>query len=126
MKLAKANVEKFYPVVGITENIDMTLKVLEVKMPQYFKDAFIEYHTNVGVMSKRNINREKNNVSSEVIQQLTDCVHMRLKLGESPKSRILTKLGWIDQLMSLIDHALRFCCGPTLTAVTAHPKIDFY
>ena len=40
--------EKFYPVVGITENIDMTLKVLEVKMPQYFKDAFIEYHTNVG------------------------------------------------------------------------------
>ena len=70
MKLAKANMEKFYPVVGITENIDMTLKVLEVKMPQYFKDAFIEYHTNVGVMSKRNINREKKNVSSEVIQQL--------------------------------------------------------
>ena len=57
---------------------------------------------------------------------LTDCVHMRLKLGESLKSRILTKLGWISQLMSLIDHALRFCCGPTLTAVTAHPKIDFY
>ena len=57
---------------------------------------------------------------------LTDCVHMRLKLGESPKSRILTKLGCISQLMGKIYHALRFCCGPTLTAVTAHPKIDFY
>ena len=60
------------------------------------------------------------------LRELTDCVHMRLKLGESPKSWILTKLSWIDQLMSVIDHALRFCCGPTLTAVTAHPKIDFY
>ena len=30
---------------------------------------------------------------------LTDCVHMRLKLGETPKSRILTKLGWIDLSM---------------------------
>ena len=29
---------------------------------------------------------------------LTDCVHMRLKLGESPKSRILTKLGWINHI----------------------------
>ena len=70
LRLAKFNVEKFYPVVGITENIDMTLKVLEVKMPQYFKDAYNEYHTNVGVMSKRNINRDKKNVSPEVIQQL--------------------------------------------------------
>ena len=31
--------------------------------------------------------------------RLTDCVHMRIKLGESPKSRILTKLGWIDPSM---------------------------
>ena len=57
---------------------------------------------------------------------LTDCVHMRLKLGESPKSRILTKLGWIDLLMNVIDHALRFCYGSTLTVATAHPKSDFY
>ena len=57
---------------------------------------------------------------------LTDCVHMRLKLGESPKSRILTKLGWIDQLMNVIDRALCFYYGSTLMAVTAHPKYDFY
>ena len=63
---------------------------------------------------------------SFVKQILTDCVHMRLKLGESPKSRILTKLGWIDQLMNVIDHALRFCYGSTLTVATADPKSDFY
>ena len=39
MKRAMANVEKFYPVVGIIENMNMTLKVLEKTMPEYFEGA---------------------------------------------------------------------------------------
>ena len=33
------------------------------------------------------------------LQKLTEGVHVRLKIGEPSKSRILTKLGWIDQSM---------------------------
>ena len=36
LQLAKKNVEKYFGVVGIMENMNMTLSVAEKKMPQYF------------------------------------------------------------------------------------------
>ena len=36
---AKYNVEKYYPVVGVLEKFNETLRVLEEVMPQYFKGA---------------------------------------------------------------------------------------
>ena len=47
----------------------MTLKVLEAKMPQYFKGAFEEYYTK-GVMSKRNVNHDKKSVSTDTVRIL--------------------------------------------------------
>ena len=39
LETAKANIEKWYPVVGILEDLQMTLFVLEHKLPLYFKGA---------------------------------------------------------------------------------------
>lgn len=36
---AKANVEKHYPVVGVIEELNKTLAVMEHEMPQYFQGA---------------------------------------------------------------------------------------
>ena len=39
METAKANIEHWYPVVGILEDLQMTLFVLENKLPLFFKGA---------------------------------------------------------------------------------------
>ena len=52
--------------VGITENMNVTLKVLEAKMPEYFAGAHEEYFDNVDVRKWRHINSFKLPVSEEV------------------------------------------------------------
>ncbi len=39
LQRAKANVDKFYPVVGVLENLNQTLAVMENKLPHVFKGA---------------------------------------------------------------------------------------
>lgn len=39
MQRAKANVEKFYPVVGVLENLNKSLSVMEKLLPNIFKGA---------------------------------------------------------------------------------------
>ncbi len=36
---AKENIEKWYSVIGILEDLDATLKVLEAALPSFFRDA---------------------------------------------------------------------------------------
>jgi hypothetical protein len=36
LKQAKTNVEKYFPVVGVLENLNETLAVLETRIPRYF------------------------------------------------------------------------------------------
>ena len=43
LQLAKSNVEKYYPVIGIVENMNKTLAVLEHFWPEYFKGAVNAY-----------------------------------------------------------------------------------
>lgn len=40
---AKANVDKFYAVVGVLEQMDLSLHMLEKYVPKYFKEARIVY-----------------------------------------------------------------------------------
>lgn len=40
---AKQNVEKYYQVVGVLEELNTTLDVLEGQIPQFFKRAKITY-----------------------------------------------------------------------------------
>ena len=55
-------------------------------------------------------------------EDLTECVHTRQTLSEMAKSRILMKLGWVDQLMGRVDHTKYFWPGATLVLVGAHPN----
>ena len=72
LKKAKENVEKFYKVVGVTDIMNITLSVIQSKMPEYFQGAIEEYYQNKDVSSRRNINVYKQNISQEVMAKLTD------------------------------------------------------
>ena len=61
--MAKTNVEKYYSVVGILENMVETLQVLESHVPAYFEGALQVYYEK---MSKKiNHNVHKPNVSND-------------------------------------------------------------
>ena len=62
--MAKSNVEKYYSVVGILENMDETLQVLESYVPAYFEGASKVY--NEKMSNKVNKNVHKPNVSNEI------------------------------------------------------------
>ena len=66
LKKAKSNVEKFYPVVGVTEDMGQTIKVLEAKMPEMFAGAGNEYFNNSNVKAYRHQNPFKLPVSKRV------------------------------------------------------------
>ena len=66
MQLAKKNVEKYFDVVGIMENLNMTLTVAEKKMPQYFKGAKKFFFENPGDNKSLGENVFKLPVSEEV------------------------------------------------------------
>ena len=48
---AKANIRKFYPVVGVLEDFQMTLDVAEKIIPRYFEG--ISYLYNEGLQRKK-------------------------------------------------------------------------
>ena len=89
---AKSNVERFYPVVGITENINMTLKVLQNTMPEYFKDAFHEYHNQHIVQNSRNINKYKLPVREETLEKIKDKFSNELEFYHFCKKRLQSQL----------------------------------
>ena len=72
LEKAKSNVEKFYPVVGITEDMSQTIKVLEAKMPEMFAGASNEYFNNSNVKAYRHQNHFKLPVSKRVKAILTE------------------------------------------------------
>ncbi|XP_076367957.1 uronyl 2-sulfotransferase-like isoform X2 [Tachypleus tridentatus] len=63
LEQAKQNIEKFYPVVGVLEEMNVTLLVLEEMLPRFFNGALKLYH-NLGI--RRNQNTRKEHVSEEV------------------------------------------------------------
>ena len=72
LEKAKSNVERFYSVVGITEDMSKTIKVLEDKMPEMFKGAIAEYFNNTLVKAHRHKNPYKLPVSPKVKDMLVD------------------------------------------------------
>ena len=58
--------DKFFPVVGVIEEVNITLKVLEKYMPEYFSDSFELYYNHKDVASSRNMNKFKVPVSDKV------------------------------------------------------------
>jgi len=66
MRKAKENVERHYAVVGVLEELNKTLTVLEHYVPRFFKGALDVYWKEINVFSKINRNIYKPPVLEEV------------------------------------------------------------
>jgi len=66
MKKAKENVEKHYAVVGVLEELNKTLTVMEHYIPRFFKGALDTYWNEIHIFSKINRNIYKPPVAEEV------------------------------------------------------------
>ncbi|XP_076304948.1 uronyl 2-sulfotransferase-like isoform X2 [Tachypleus tridentatus] len=51
LEKAKENVEKYYSVVGVLEQMDITIKVMEAYLPQFFRGLF-KVHKKTGIVNK--------------------------------------------------------------------------
>ena len=58
------------------------------------------------------------------IFELTGSPCTRQTKAKMAKSRILAKLGWVDQLIGGVDHTKYFCPEVTLIGVRAHPIFE--
>ena len=88
LEKAKTNVEKHYSVVGITENINMTLAVLQVKMPEYFKDAAEFYHRDPETKRRQVKTANKLPISEKVMKILTANLTHEIEFYEFCKQRL--------------------------------------
>ena len=86
MEQAKQNVEKYYQVLGITEYMNMTLDVLEAKMPEYFENAKFVYNNEVRKYQWKN--NYKLPVSNEVKDILKHNFTNEIEFYEFCKQRL--------------------------------------
>ena len=87
-KQAKYNVEKSYPVVGITENLTMTLTVAEFLLPDYFKGARKTYLADAKLMKPQNVNVEKPKIDESIRDILTRKFSLEIEFYEFCKQRL--------------------------------------
>ena len=88
LKQAKYNVEKSYPVVGVTENLTMTLTVAEVLLPDYFKGARKTFLADAKIMKPKNVNVEKPKIDQSVRDILTHKFSLEIEFYEFCKQRL--------------------------------------
>ncbi len=88
LKIAKANVEKHFGVVGITENMNMTLAVLQHRMPDYFAGALQLYNTDLDVRKFRMKNAYKLPVSEQVMALVRANFTQEIEFYEFCKQRL--------------------------------------
>ena len=88
MRRAMANVEKFYPVVGIIENMNMTLKVLEKTMPEYFEGASEIYFSHSFLSENLHKTKNKKLVSENSINIIRKNFTHEIEFYEFCKQRL--------------------------------------
>ena len=81
----------FYPVVGITEDMMKTIKVLEAKMPELFAGASHEYFNNTKVKVWRHNNPFKLPVSKKVKNMLVEDLQHEIDFYQFCKQRLETQ-----------------------------------
>ena len=91
LQIAKKNVERHYAVVGITENMNMTLTVAEKKMPQYFRGAKKIYFNDPKVIQARSANFYKFPVSPEVKSLVRKKFKYEIEFYEFCKQRLIAQ-----------------------------------
>lgn len=95
MRIALENVERFYPVVGITEHMNMTLKVLEKVMPEYFEGATEAYYKSNFVLKGRHKTTYKKTLSEDTLSILRKNFTHEIEFYQFCKQRLQTQY---DQL----------------------------
>jgi len=88
LRRAKENVEKHYAVVGVLEELNKTLTVLEHYIPRYFKGAKDVYWNDVNVLSKINRNIYKPPVAEETKNIVRKNFTRELEFFEFCKQRL--------------------------------------
>ena len=89
LKKAISNIERFYPVIGITEKINVTLKVLEYELPEFFDGAMDVYYTDEDVRLNQNVNRDKPSVSDQIVNIIKKNFTNDLEFYDYCKQRLL-------------------------------------
>jgi len=88
LQKAKENVEKHYPVVGVLENLNMTLTVVEQAMPNIFNGAKEMYYKSKDVKKFKNRNAFKLPVSNQVMNMLKANFTRELEFYDFCKQRL--------------------------------------
>jgi dermatan/chondrotin sulfate uronyl 2-O-sulfotransferase UST len=91
LQKAKANVEKFYPVVSVIENVNMTLSVLEAKMPEFFNGAIEIYAEDEDIKEGREKNPYKLPLSDEFKNIIRANFTHEIEFYNFCKQRLLTQ-----------------------------------
>jgi len=91
LAMAKENVEKFYPVVGITENMNMTLDVMDKIMPEYFEGAKETYYAEKEVERMQFRNKEKPVISEKIKDLVRANFTLELEFYQFLKQRLQTQ-----------------------------------
>ena len=98
LQQAKENVEKYYRVVGVTEKMNMTLKVLEHEMPEYFENAFHVYNTDAEIKRYQMRNAFKLPVSEKVMNIVKANLTNEIEFYDFCKQRLL---GQYESIISI-------------------------
>ena len=78
MQIAKKNVVKNFPVVGVLEMYNITLKVLESKLPQYFKGAILVSNKSFLNAYKKEKAANHGDVKPKVSQKVREIIEKKL------------------------------------------------
>jgi len=88
MRKAMENVEKHYAVVGVLEDLNKTLTVLENYIPRFFKGAKHVYYNQIQKFSKINRNIYKPPVSEQVKETVRQNFTREIEFFEFCKQRL--------------------------------------
>ncbi|XP_018561941.1 uronyl 2-sulfotransferase-like [Anoplophora glabripennis] len=89
LQTAKANVEKYYPVVGVLEELNVTLEILEYKIPYFFKGIQDLYKKDLLKVYR---NKKKPKILKIVQKKLKETLVKEYEFYEWIKSRLFRQL----------------------------------
>ena len=95
LQLAKENVQKFYPVVGVMELMNETLAVLEKKLPHFFANASQRYDINF--QHHNNRNKMKKPTAKEILEKIKPKFSHEYEFYQFCKQRLLQQYQDIRQ-----------------------------
>ncbi|XP_054256845.1 uronyl 2-sulfotransferase-like [Macrosteles quadrilineatus] len=96
LERAKSNVERYFPVVGILEELNSTLVVLEKKLPYFFAGVQEIYFKQL-LEPHKNKNRQRpRHVSEEARKKLRSCLKLEYEFYYWLRRRLLNQLSWLS------------------------------